>query len=372
MKIAFDAYPIASPQLSGVGIHALSIAGGIAKSGNFDCELLLYDFLRHHGSAKILGERIPGVPILQNNLLPYGVYAEIWNAFPISYNRLFGSDADIFHFFNFVVPPKVRGKIINTVHDLVFCTFPETMDARNRRRMLKNVRRSCDMADIIITVSENSGRELTEFLGIPKEKIRVVYNGVNHAVFNQNAPTDTEIPLPEDYILYIGTLEPRKNLVTLLKAFAQTNAAKNGIKLVIAGAKGWEYDEIYKMAANLKTEVTFTGYVPSNELPALYRRARAFAFPSLYEGFGIPPLEAMACGTPVVTTRSSSLPEVVGSAAATVSDPASPDELAAAIDRAVSDEDFRKKCISEGLLRAKRFTWEKSCESVMKIYKELE
>lgn len=371
MKIAFDAYPIASPSLSGVGVHAYNIARGIAKSKEFDCELLLYDFLRRRGSEKILKSRIPDTPVLQNNILPYGVYAEIWNVLPLCYNSLFGSRADIYHFFNFLVPPKVKGKIINTVHDLVFYTFPETMDKSNYRRMIKNVGRSCEMSDIIITVSENSKREITEYLNIPEDKIRVVYNGVNHELFNRDADTKTDLSLPEDYILYIGTLEPRKNLVTLLKAFSETKAAKDGVKLVIAGAKGWEYKEIYEKAKALNTDVVFTGYIPSEELPALYRGAKAFAFPSLYEGFGIPPLEAMACGTPVVTTGVSSLPEVVGDAAVTISDPLSSEELANALDATLYNNETREKCITEGLSRAKRFTWDKSCEAVMKIYKEL-
>lgn len=372
MKIAFDSYPIASPSLSGVGTHAYNIASRIAESSDFECELLLYDFMNHHKSAEILSKRIPGTPILQNNILPYGIYAKIWDYVPISYNHLFGSDADIYHFFNFIVPPKTKGKIINTVHDLVFYTFPETMDKSNYRRMTANTKRSCDMSDIVITVSENSRRELMTYMNIPENKIRIVYNGVNHDMFNRNAPENTDISLPSDYILYIGTLEPRKNLLTLLEAYSKTHASKEGVKLVIAGANGWEYKEIYRKARALKTEVIFTGYIPSEKLPSLYKSAKVFAFPSLYEGFGIPPLEAMACGTPVVSTNVSSLPEVVGDAAVTVQNPKSAAELADALDRAVYDENLIKQCTEKGFAQAEKFTWEKSAQSVINIYKELE
>ncbi len=369
MKIAFDAYPIASEQLSGIGTHALNIASRICPQA--DCELLLYDFFKRRKSADILKRRIPDTPIKQNNLLPYGVYVEIWKHLPVSYEKLFGSRADIFHFFNFLVPPRVGGRVVNTVHDLVFFTYPETVEKSNLRRMTKNIRHSCDISDIIICVSENTKRELSEILNVPKEKLRVVYNGVDHSRFNPDVPMPHSKKLPEDYILYIGTLEPRKNLVTLLKAFAATKAHKDGCTLVITGAKGWEYDAIFEMAEKYKIKVHFTGYVPSEELPSLYKGARAFAFPSVYEGFGIPPLEAMACGTPVITTRSSSLPEVVGDAALTIEDPFDYEALGSMIDRIIYDSDTAKMCRQKGFVQAQKFTWEQASQKVLDIYKEL-
>lgn len=369
MKIAFDAYPIASKNLSGIGIHAENIASRICRRA--DCELLLYDFLRRRNSKKILAKRVPDAPILENNLLPYGVYVKIWDRFPVYYNSLFGSKADIYHFFNFLVPPKVKGKIVNTVHDLVFFTFPETVEKSNLARMTKNIQRSCDMSDIIICVSENGKRELNEILKVPEEKIRVVYNGVDHERFNPSVPCYKNNTIPDDYILYIGTLEPRKNLITLIKAYARSKARKNGCALVIAGAKGWECDEIFRIADEYKAPVYFTGYVPNDELPSLYKSAKAFAFPSLYEGFGIPPLEAMACGTPVVTSRSSSLPEVVGDAALTIDDPLDCGALAEQLDRIIFDTETAEKCSQAGLVQSRKFTWDDSAECVMKIYKEL-
>ena len=369
MKIAFDAYPIASKKLSGIGIHAENIASRICRMA--DCELLLYDFFKRHGSAAILESRIPGAPIRECNLMPYGAYVKIWDYIPLCYNSLFGSDADIYHFFNFLVPPKVKGKIVNTVHDLVFFTFPETVEKSNLRRMTANIGRSCDMSDIIICVSENGKRELIDIMKVPEDKIRVVYNGVNHEKFNPSVPEYKNNSIPKDYILYIGTLEPRKNLVTLIKAYAGSNARKNGCALVIAGAKGWECDEIFRLANEYKTEVHFTGYVPNDQLPSLYKSARAFAFPSLYEGFGIPPLEAMACGTPVVTSCSSSLPEVVGDAALTIENPLDSEALAHSIDRIVFDSETAINCSEAGLVQSKKFTWDESAHRVMKIYKEL-
>ena len=370
MKIAFDAYPIASEKLSGIGIHALNIASGVSKKA--DCELLLYDFLKRRNSAGVLKSRIPDTKIKQNNLIPYGVYVKIWDKIPLYYNSLFKTDADIFHFFNFIVPPNVKGKIVNTVHDLVFYTYPETVEKSNLQRMTKNIKRSCDMSDIIICVSENTKRELIEFINIPEEKARVVYNGVDHGRFNTSVNAYTNESIPKDYILYIGTLEPRKNLTTLIKAFATTKAKNEGCGLVIAGAKGWEYDEIFKLAKEYKTEVYFTGYVPNDSLPSLYKSARAFAFPSVYEGFGIPPLEAMACGTPVITTKSSSLPEVVGDAALTMDNPLDSEELSHMLDKIIFDSQTAKTCSEKGLVQAQKFNWDRSTEKVLEIYKELE
>ncbi len=371
MKVAFDSYPMASPALSGVGTHALRIAYEVYKSGQADCEFLLYDFLRRRKSADLLRERIGNIDIHQNNILPYGIFAEIWDYIPVSYNSLFRSDADIMHFFNFVVPPKTKGKIINTVHDLVFYTYPETMKKSNYRRMTKNVCRSCDMSDIIVAVSQNGKRELMKIMNIPEEKIRVVYNGVDHDRFRPDISEPNLPHMPEDYVLYIGTLEPRKNLKTLLKAFSLTKASKDGCKLVIAGSKGWEYEEIFSMAKSLDIDVVFTGYVPSEKLPPLYKGAKAFAFPSLYEGFGIPPLEAMACGTPVVSSNSSSLPEVVGDAGLMISDPYDTEELAHHLDRVIYDSETAKTCRERGFVQSQRFTWKKSGQTVLNIYKEL-
>ena len=211
MKIAFDAYPIASPRLSGVGVHALSLASRLCQREELDCTLLLYDFLKRRGSEKVLQERIPNTKIVQNNWLPYGVYVELWNRFPkLSMNQLFGTKADINHFFNFVVPPRVSGTVINTVHDLVYLNYPETMEKRNYRRLKQHLKRSCHQADLIITVSETGKKELIEQMNLPKEKIRVVYNGVDLQRFRP--VKERVLGLPEHYFLYVGTLEPRKNL----------------------------------------------------------------------------------------------------------------------------------------------------------------
>jgi len=370
LKIAFDAYPIASPRLSGVGVHALEIASRLCKWEELDCTLLLYDFLKRRGSKEMLQKRIPQTKIVQNNLLPYGIYVELWNKIPrLGLEQVFGTTADVFHFFNFVVPPKVPGKIINTVHDLVYLNFPETMEKRNYRRLNMHLKRSCQDADVVITVSETIKQELIDQMKLPKEKIRVVYNGVDQKRFR---PVLERISgLPHDYFLYLGTLEPRKNLLGLLEGYRIAKPKIGDCKLVLGGAKGWEYQTIFEKVKEygLEEDVVFPGYLPSEDLPKLYSGAKAFLFPSLYEGFGIPPLEAMACGVPVVTSNCSCLPEVTGDAAVLVN-PKDSEELAWAMENILTDTALRDTCVTRGLERVKQFTWEQAAEQVFSIYKE--
>ncbi len=371
MKIAFDAYPIASPRLSGVGVHALEIASRLCGREELDCTLLLYDFLKRRGSGEVLGERIPETKIVQNNLLPYGIYVELWNKLPrLGLGQVFGTTADIYHFFNFVVPPRVPGKIVNTVHDLVYLNFPETMEKRNYRRLKMHLERSCQDADVIITVSETVKQELIDQMNLPKEKIRVVYNGVDQNRFRP--VTDRLSGLPKDYFLYLGTLEPRKNLLGLLESYRIVKPKIGDCKLVLGGARGWEYDTIFEKVKEygLEQDVVFTGYLPSEDLPKLYSGAKAFVFPSLYEGFGIPPLEAMACGVPVITSDCSCLPEVTGSAAVLVN-PKDSEQLADAMERILTESDLRESCIKQGFEHVKQFTWEQATDKVFEIYKEL-
>lgn len=371
LKIAFDAYPIASPRLSGVGVHAMELTSRLCQKEELDCTLLLYDFLKRRGSEAILRERIPETEIKQNNLLPYGIYVELWNVFPkLGLEQVFGTKSEITHFFNFVVPPKGTGKIVNTVHDLVCLNFPETMEKRNYRRLQMHLNRSCQDADVIITVSETIKQELIDQMNLPKEKIRVVYNGVDQARFHPVA--ERLQGLPDHYFLYLGTLEPRKNLLGLLEGYRIAKPHIGDCKLVIGGAKGWEYSAIFETVKTygLEQDVVFPGYLPFEDLPKLYSGAQAFVFPSFYEGFGIPPLEAMACGVPVITSDCSCLPEITGEAAIHVN-PKDGEALGSAMEQILTDSALRNTCITGGLEHVKQFTWDKAADKVLEIYKEL-
>ena len=371
IKIAFDAYPIAAHRLSGIGTHARELTQRLCQRPELDCTLLLYDFLNRRGSRKLLQERIPNAKIVQNPWLPYGVYVELWPHFPwLGWEQVFGIKADISHFFNFIIPPKATGRVINTVHDLVHLNYPETMEKSNLRRLSRNLNRSCRDADLIVTVSWAVRQEMIEKLGLPGDKIRVVPNGVDLTRF---CPEGTRLSqLPEHYFLYLGTLEPRKNLIGLLHAYKIGKSRFDDCKLVLGGAKGWEYDAIFDQVKQLGLEedVIFPGYLPYEHLPALYRGAQAFLFPSFYEGFGIPPLEAMACGVPVITSDCAALTEVTENAAVHI-DPNQPEALADAMERILTDSELRTLSIARGLERAKAFTWDRAAEKTAQIYREL-
>ncbi|MGI8589038.1 MAG: glycosyltransferase family 4 protein [Chloroflexia bacterium] len=265
-----------------------------------------------------------------------------------------------------------------TVHDLVFLRYPQRFPLAKRLYLTALARVSVRRASRIIAVSEATRRDLGELLGVPAGRVTVVPNGVDLRRFHPRPADQVEAfrrehGLPERMILYIGTLEPRKNLTTLLRAYAAAKADLGGARLVIGGGEGWFYDEIFRTAAELglldgPDAVRFAGYVPDAELALWYNSATAFVYPSDYEGFGLPPLEAMASGVPTVVADRSSLPEVVGDAGLLV-DPHSTAALADAL-RAVLRPETAAGFAEAGPRRAARFPWSAAAEATLRVYRE--
>jgi len=286
---------------------------------------------------------------------------------------------EVFHAPDFLLPPIRRGKGILTVHDLSFLVHPECAEPSLARYLSRAVPRSLERADVVLADSESTKRDLTSLLGTPEEKVRVVYGGVNPSfrrVTDKAALDDVRRRydiIEGPFIFGLGTTEPRKNLGRLISAYALlVRESTPDAKLLLAGGKGWLYQDLFDQIEKLKLtqDVRFLGYIPDADLPALLTLADVFAFPSLYEGFGLPPLEAMACGTPVVASDTSSLPEVLGEAAVTVS-PTDDVALAQAIDRVLTDHELRKKMVEAGLAQARKFTWKASAERLLAIYTEV-
>jgi len=228
----------------------------------------------------------------------------------------------------------------------------------------------------IIAISQSTKRDLVSKFGIDPRKVRVVYLGADKC-FHKIAGQDSRLALIREkyglsrkFILFVGTLEPRKNLVRLIRAYRRLKI--QGFDLVIAGRKGWHYRDILLRVNELELQdrVRFLGYLPKEDLPFLYNLASVFVFPSLYEGFGLPPLEAIACGTPVIASRTSSLPEVVGRAGLLVN-PKSVSEIKEALEEVLTDTVLRDKLIRLGLLQAKRFSWEKTAREILKVVQSL-
>jgi glycosyltransferase involved in cell wall biosynthesis len=265
-------------------------------------------------------------------------------------------------------------KIVN-IYDLASLILPN-ISWRGRVSYLLLGRRLARRVDRIVTISESSKKHIVHYLGTPAEKVDVVYLGVDeqHRLLPEAevAAFREKKGLNFPFILYLGVLQPRKNIPTLIRAYARLKAAGSDHRLVIAGGKGWHYAEIFELVRKegLDAHVIFAGHVPDAEVPFWYSAARVFVFPSIFEGFGIPPLEAMACGTPVVTTNATSLPEVVGDAAITV-DPQDVEALAMAIHRTLHDGDLRTQLREKGLMRSKLFTWERAASKTLAIYDQL-
>ncbi len=267
-----------------------------------------------------------------------------------------------------------------TVHDLTFVRFPQTLPTWKARYLRWITRRSVQRAARVIAVSESTRQDVLQWLGLPPERVVTVHNGVE-ARFrplpqDRVAAWRREHGLPERFVLYLGTLQPRKNLELLVRAFArwreQAPPAARDVKLVLAGARGWYYDYLFALVERLglREHVLFPGYVPADALPYWYNAATLFAYPSVYEGFGLPVLEAMACGTPVLAARASSLPEVVGDAGLLLP----PKDVAAwadALGQLLDDPDRRHHLSQTAQERARAFSWERTARQTLAVYQEV-
>jgi glycosyltransferase involved in cell wall biosynthesis len=250
--------------------------------------------------------------------------------------------------------------VVITLHDLSFLRHPGLLRSGSRAYLTLFTRLSARRARRAIAVSSHTAREAAQLLGLDRRRIDVIYHGVAE-MFRPMPPEEVEgfrqrQRMPDRYVLYLGTLEPRKNLARLVEAFA--SGAPPGWVLVLAGGKGWGYQALAQeiQSRGVVDRVLVAGYVADEDLPLLYNAATVFAYPSLYEGFGMPVLEAMACGVPVLTSNTSSLPEVAGDAALLV-DPESVDEMAAGMHRLLSDASLRLQLRGRGLDRASGFRW---------------
>ena len=380
MNIAFDAVPLVSDKMTGIGWCEAGQTTAMARlypENNYTYNF----FSRTDDHIKL--ERLE--PFTENitpkpaHFSGY-IYRMVSNFLPVPYSRFFGKDTDITHFFNYIAYPGVKGKTVITVHDMVYKAFPETVRARTKYMLDTGLKRSMKRADLIVTDSEFSKSEILKYFPQHESKLRVVPCGVDLRKFRPCTEPEripavkSSLGIEGEYFLYLGTIEPRKNLERLIAAyniFIQ-KVKENPPKLVLAGGKGWLYDSIFAKVTELglADKVIFTRYVPSEDMNPLMCGAMAFVFPSIYEGFGMPPLEAMACGVPVLTSDAASLPEVTGDCAV-IADAYSEESIAEGLYDLYSDEELRRSLSKRGLERAKTFTWERSAEKLYDVYREL-
>lgn len=281
---------------------------------------------------------------------------------------------DLLHSLAFVSPVALPCPSVVTVYDLSFEVMPERFLPVNRRYLATFTRLSCRRAHRVLAISESTKADVARHYGVPAGRIDVAYPGVDSA-FRPLPNTEVDSfraqrGLPERFILYLGTIEPRKNLPVLIRAFAALRPP--GVRLVLAGAEGWMVEQVLSLIDELKLgdRVVRPGYVPSGELPWWYNAAEVFVYPSSYEGFGMPPAEAMACGTPVIVSNASSLPEVVGGAGWLVP-PGDVDALAEALRALLDRRDLQDDLRERGVRQAGRFTWERTATATVGSYRRV-
>ena len=373
MHIAIDIQPVLGKR-SGVGWYAFHLVKALSRIDKNNKVILFYfDFLKNSGGIPTDNPRFKNHPIY----LPRRVFNFAWKKLGISSVDFFVR-ADVFHFPNFVIPPLKKGKAVVTIHDLAFRRYPEYIEPKNLSFLTEQLPRTLKRADSVIVNSEFTKNELISFYDIVPEKVRVTRLGVSEEFRPVEEPgfleeTRKRYQLPKRFILSLGTLEPRKNVPALLKAYSRLRQSPGfEHKLVFAGMKGWLYDGIFEQIKrlNLENQVLFIGYVPEEDLPFLYNLSELFVFPSLYEGFGLPVLEAFACGVPVIVSDRASLPEVAGDAAILI-DPEDIDALTRGMKNVLGNEDLRTELIAKGFRRAKEFSWEKTARETLRVYEEV-
>lgn len=377
LRIAID-YTSAINQNAGIGRFVRNLVGAVVANDTTDSFLLLHAApnpgrVVTYPSGSNVSHRVLRVSERWSNIIWHRLQVPLpadWLTGPI----------DLFHSPDFVLPPVGAARSILTVHDLAFLLYPECADARLRAYLEKTVPRSVQRADYVVADSENTRNDVICLLGVPPERVTVVPGGVDPAfkpvtdparlaAFRQSIGLDDDTP----YILFIGVIEPRKNLMGLIEAFDILKSRRPlPHKLVVAGRRGWLSDATMERAERslYRNEIIFPGFIPEGEIATLYSAAESFAFPSHYEGFGLPVLEAMACGTPVVASRASSLPEIVGDAGMQV-DPDDAERLASALELLALNPEMRADFRERGLARAAQFTWDAAANVMLEVYRKV-
>lgn len=290
-------------------------------------------------------------------------------------------DPDILHVTGFAGPWRTSRSVrkITTVHDLIGVIYPGNLAPISRFYWQRWLPACVKNSRLIIAISENTKRDIVKFLKIPQDNIRVIHEAANESFHHISDRQNLHRVLKKyginsRYILNVGTIEPRKNIVNLIRAFAAylDRTKKQEISLVIVGKKGWSYDECLKTAEtlNIRQHIIFCDYVDDADLPVIYNLAELFIYPSLYEGFGLPVLEAMRCGTPVICSGTSSLSEIAADAAVLI-DPCDELKITNAIDDVLSDDVLKRALSDKALKRSEQFSWARTAQETISVYKEV-
>lgn len=377
MKIGIDISQIVY-EGTGVATYTRSLIAAMVKLNREDTFVLFGSSLRNKRPLLDFIKKLEAKNVKRKfSFLPPSVLEFLWNGihvFPIE--TLTGS-LDVFHSSDWLEPPTRRARRVTTVHDLAIYKYPETFTKRGGHDIVKNQKRRLHFvkrySNAIIAVSETTKKDLVEILKIPEKKIKVVYEAADKVYYPREEAlineTKKKFGIEGNYLLCVGTREPRKNLDRAIMSFAEIASTDKEISLVIVGKYGWGNDLNTKYKIQ-NTKIKVLGFVEREELSRLYSGAMAFIYPSLYEGFGLPIVEAMSCGTPVITSDIGSMKEIADGFGLLVN-PESVESIAGAISKINRNEKLREELKIKSLKRAGDFSWEKAALQTMEIYREL-
>jgi len=348
--------------ISRVIYHLLAEYARDARGHTFDV------FVPEVPDARLVGSRLRYVSAGASTVRPSLRIAWEQARLPGALKR---AQPDLLHGLAYALPVAWSGPSVVSIYDLSFLHFPHAFKVANRIYLTATSRAAARRARRVLTISDSTRRDIVRLLKVPQERVEVIYPAAEER-FRVLAEDEVEAfrrarDLPEAFIFAVGTLEPRKNMVGLLHAYARLERPRP--PLYIGGGSGWRFSPIFDTVRQLDLvdQVTFPGFIPEDELPLWYNAARLFVFPSLYEGFGLPVLEAMACGTPVISSNAASLPEVGGSAVALV-EPRDTEQLARQMQRVFDDAQARKEMRAAGRIQASRFNWRAFADATTASY----
>jgi glycosyltransferase involved in cell wall biosynthesis len=359
--------------MTGVGRYVSGLTGALSEIDTENHYVLFSSSLRERACLEALPDNFH----LIDRHIPVRLLNWTWHRHGTpSLDRLCGKSIDITHSPHPLILPSRRGRCIVTIHDLFFYRHPEHTTAEIRRDYASRVESHASRADAILTVSEAAAVEIERELGVTRDRMAIVPNGIDPDDFASRPDTDRQVALlydlPSRFLLFVGTLEPRKNIPTLVEAVGiLARRGWDGV-ILLAGGSGMDEHKIDAAVERLRlgSRISKLGYVPPGHLPAIYRRAHVLVNPSYWEGFGLPPLEAMACRVPVVASDIPAHREVAGNAALYV--PADdPDSIADGIEKAWNDDTLRTHLMEQGASRVKLFTWEETARKTLALYQKL-
>lgn len=370
MKIAIDGNEANVKERVGVSVYTFQLLLYFQKISSKDTEFIVF----------LKNKPLKSLP-LENEYFKYEIvsgsflWSQISLPFKLYQNKFLKKKIDIFFSPAHYSPRLSPYKTIVTIHDLSYYYYPNEFLKKDLYKLKNWTKYSVNNAKNIIAVSKTTKKDIIKFYNIQEDKISVIYNGyekkIKHNINNINGFLKSRFNINNPYIMHVGTLQPRKNIILLIKAFSKFKKTHWEYKLVLVGKKGWMFEDIFKQVKDLElqNDIIFTGYISNRELQMLYENAFCFVLPSFYEGFGIPILEAMSNNCPVISSFSSSLPEIGGNACLYFN-PNNKNELVEKLNIMVKKPETRKGLINKGKERAKMFSWEKCSKETLELLKK--